>query len=38
MPTTLAPTIAPRMEPMPPMTMTTKTWIRIASPMPGCTA
>ena len=37
MPTTTAPTSAPRIEPMPPMTMTTNTWIRICSPIPGCT-
>ena len=38
MPTTSAPTSAPRIEPMPPMTITTSTWMRISSPMPGCTA
>jgi len=26
---------APRIEPIPPMTITTKTWIRMSSPIPG---
>ncbi|MNV60127.1 hypothetical protein D3C71_1525810 [compost metagenome] len=37
MPTSKAPTKAPRIEPMPPMTMHTSTRIRISSPMPTCT-
>src|SRR5256885_3780630 len=37
MPTSRAPTRAPRMEPMPPMTMHTSTRIRMSSPMPTCT-
>src|SRR5262249_34652225 len=36
-PTMTAPTSAPRIDPMPPITMTTKTWIRISSPIPGST-
>ena len=37
MPTSKAPTKAPRIEPMPPMTIQTSTRIRISSPMPTCT-
>src|SRR5262249_7647864 len=37
-PTSTAPTSAPRIEPMPPMTMTTKARIRMFSPIPTCTA
>src|SRR4030095_6043483 len=37
MPTTTAPTSAPRIEPVPPITMTTNTWMRISSPRPGRT-
>ena len=36
-PTSRAATKAPRIEPMPPMTITTKARIRIWSPMPGST-
>ena len=36
-PTSTAATKAPRIEPMPPMTITTKARIRIWSPMPGST-
>ncbi len=37
-PTNIAPKNAPRIEPMPPMTMTTNAKIKILSPMPTCTA
>ena len=37
MPTMIAATNAPRIEPMPPMMMTTKARIRMFSPMPICT-
>jgi len=36
-PTMTAPTRAPLMEPMPPITMTTKARISTGSPMPTCT-
>ena len=36
-PTSSAPTNAPRTEPTPPMTITTKVEIRICSPIPTCT-
>ena len=36
-PTMIAATNAPRIEPMPPMMMTTKARIRMFSPMPICT-
>ena len=36
-PTRMAPTSAPLIEPMPPMTMTTKARISTGSPMPTCT-
>src|SRR5207302_1197846 len=38
MPTSSAPTNAPRTEPMPPITITTKARIRMFSRMPTCTA
>jgi hypothetical protein len=37
-PTSSAPTNAPRIEPIPPITITTKARIRMFSPMPTCTA
>ena len=37
-PTSTEPISAPRIEPMPPMTMTTKARMRMLSPMPTCTA
>src|SRR5438270_85441 len=37
-PTRSEPTNAPRIEPMPPMTITTKARMRMFSPMPTCTA